>query len=87
MGGTLRFGINWLEFNLGERGNRWRQVVGRDEERRLSNWAVEMKGKLHRGGASACYGRWVGATVKLEIDDEGEPKRGKRWFGYFNLQC
>ena len=81
----MRFGINWLEFNMGERGDRWRQVVGRDEERRLSNWAVEMKGKLHRGGASACYGRWVGARVKLGIDDEGEPKRGKRWSGCFNL--
>ena len=24
VGGTLRFGINWLDFNLGERGDRWR---------------------------------------------------------------
>ena len=35
---------------------------GEDEERRLSNWAVELILKLHGGGTGACYGRWsIGA--------------------------
>lgn len=50
---------------------------GEDEERRLSNWAVELILKLHGGGTGACYGRWsIGEWVRegAEVDDGGEPK-------------
>ena len=52
---------------------------GEDEERRLSNWAVELILKLHGGGTGACYGRWsigewVRAGAGAEVDDGGEPK-------------